>query len=208
MQDTKLVLFTKILDAFDTVDDFLDSIRLFTRRDRNNNDNDDNNNDDRNDNEDGINVCSTSSFLTGTQVLLSDGTHRNIEDIRPGNTVVAYNTETEQWSDREVLHQWSYLDTDQIADITLTDGSQVSATDHHLFWVTGDGEWIQAEDLQPGDVLLTPDGVATVDNINIWDSNPTLVWGLTVDIDHTFTCLLYTSPSPRDKRQSRMPSSA
>ena len=24
----------------------------------------------------------------------------------------------------------------------------------------------------------------------------------------TFTCLLYTSPSPRDKRQSRMPSSA
>ena len=26
--------------------------------------------------------------------------------------------------------------------------------------------------------------------------------------DHTIGCLLYTSPSPRDKRQSRMPSSA
>ena len=26
--------------------------------------------------------------------------------------------------------------------------------------------------------------------------------------DHSFDCLLYTSPSPRDKRQSRMPSSA
>ena len=25
---------------------------------------------------------------------------------------------------------------------------------------------------------------------------------------HTYDCLLYTSPSPRDKRQSRMPSSA
>ena len=25
---------------------------------------------------------------------------------------------------------------------------------------------------------------------------------------HSYTCLLYTSPSPRDKRQSRMPSSA
>ena len=25
---------------------------------------------------------------------------------------------------------------------------------------------------------------------------------------HAYTCLLYTSPSPRDKRQSRMPSSA
>ena len=28
-----------------------------------------------------------------------------------------------------------------------------------------------------------------------------------IDIEYT-TCLLYTSPSPRDKRQSRMPSSA
>ena len=28
------------------------------------------------------------------------------------------------------------------------------------------------------------------------------------DLGHITTCLLYTSPSPRDKRQSRMPSSA
>ena len=28
------------------------------------------------------------------------------------------------------------------------------------------------------------------------------------DIDYVRPCLLYTSPSPRDKRQSRMPSSA
>ena len=27
-------------------------------------------------------------------------------------------------------------------------------------------------------------------------------------VDKLYTCLLYTSPSPRDKRQSRMPSSA
>ena len=28
------------------------------------------------------------------------------------------------------------------------------------------------------------------------------------DLSQAFVCLLYTSPSPRDKRQSRMPSSA
>ena len=28
------------------------------------------------------------------------------------------------------------------------------------------------------------------------------------DLAYDYTCLLYTSPSPRDKRQSRMPSSA
>ena len=27
-------------------------------------------------------------------------------------------------------------------------------------------------------------------------------------LEHGWSCLLYTSPSPRDKRQSRMPSSA
>ena len=31
---------------------------------------------------------------------------------------------------------------------------------------------------------------------------------ITVYEDRTFTCLLYTSPSPRDMRRSRMPSSA
>ena len=29
-----------------------------------------------------------------------------------------------------------------------------------------------------------------------------------VEVEMTLDCLLYTSPSPRDKRQSRMPSSA
>ena len=32
--------------------------------------------------------------------------------------------------------------------------------------------------------------------------------GLNREAVHLTTCLLYTSPSPRDKRQSRMPSSA
>ena len=31
---------------------------------------------------------------------------------------------------------------------------------------------------------------------------------LSPDMDESSYCLLYTSPSPRDKRQSRMPSSA
>ena len=31
---------------------------------------------------------------------------------------------------------------------------------------------------------------------------------LSAQFEHTVGCLLYTSPSPRDKRQSRMPSSA
>ena len=39
------------------------------------------------------------------------------------------------------------------------------------------------------------------------EANDISVSGIKV-IDDMYTCLLYTSPSPRDKRQSRMPSSA
>ena len=49
-----------------------------------------------------------------------------------------------------------------------------------------------------GDVE-TPDESLTVDN-------PFGDW--TAGIPYSIFCLLYTSPSPRDKRQSRMPSSA
>ena len=37
---------------------------------------------------------------------------------------------------------------------------------------------------------------------------PALVSGLASGGMHVFTCLLYTSPSPRDRQKSRMPSSA
>ena len=118
---------------------------------------------------------------------MANGHHKHIDQITPGDMVLAYNTDTQQWSNREVINQWSYLDTDQMATLTLTDGSQVSATDHHPFWVADSDAWVDAEDLQPGDNLLTPGGVTTVAEIDLWDSNPTLVWELTVATDHTFT---------------------
>ena len=60
------------------------------------------------------------------------------------------------------------------------------------------GEWCDAEDGGTGDVLNPATGeiIATVPKATI------------ADVDRCVACLLYTSPSPRDKRQSRMPSSA
>ena len=45
----------------------------------------------------------------------------------------------------------------------------------------------------------------SVFNANISLNDPKIYFE-TIEVDST--CLLYTSPSPRDKRQSRMPSSA
>ena len=46
----------------------------------------------------------------------------------------------------------------------------------------------------------------TNSNVEIWDQNKKRLFE-EPKIEYTI-CLLYTSPSPRDKRQSRMPSSA
>ena len=43
---------------------------------------------------------------------------------------------------------------------------------------------------------------------NIQTVTQLFAWQLTIYLQQHFRCLLYTSPSPRDKRQSRMPSSA
>ena len=63
--------------------------------------------------------------------------------------------------------------------------------------------------LKPGDYqpeLWMPDG-ALFYSTTSWDV-PQMFQELRGIFDLTMDCLLYTSPSPRDKRQSRMPSSA
>ena len=46
----------------------------------------------------------------------------------------------------------------------------------------------------------TPDKIFTAEEVK--------ALGLFADSEHTMPCLLYTSPSPRDRQKSRMPSSA
>ena len=52
------------------------------------------------------------------------------------------------------------------------------------------------------DASTNPTGLATV------NGGTSDIGGAIWNADATIGCLLYTSPSPRDKRQSRMPSSA
>ena len=59
------------------------------------------------------------------------------------------------------------------------------------------------------DLRMPPgwDGLKTVEEI--WKVDPAVqIVICSAYSDNSYTCLLYTSPSPRDKRQSRMPSSA
>ena len=56
----------------------------------------------------------------------------------------------------------------------------------------------------------TDDGCYILSTVVLSKADAQVTWYNTDNAAHTVTsgCLLYTSPSPRDKRQSRMPSSA
>ena len=70
--------------------------------------------------------------------------------------------------------------------------------------------------LAPGGILVTQSGCAAVRDCKavFTPINKTVrevfpqVWGYTVCVPSFCSCLLYTSPSPRDLSTSRMPSSA
>ena len=81
------------------------------------------------------------------------------------------------------LRHWLILATVQIT--TLTFGMTITAANVVLPQLKGA-------------MSATPDQIAWVVTFNL----------VATAIATPLTCLLYTSPSPRDKRQSRMPSSA
>lgn len=150
--------------------------------------NDRDNNDGRDDDDEGVPRCLIgNSFPTGTPVRMADGTLTAIEDVRPGDLVLAADPRTGDWSHQIVLDQWSHHDDGHLATATLVDGSTITATDHHYFWVDSRGAWVELDDVEPGDHLLTPDGVTTVDDLTIHASATSLVWELDTSGPNTFT---------------------
>ncbi len=87
---------------------------------------------------------------------------------------------------RTVLNQWSYLDTDEMATLRLVDGSTVTATDHHRFWSSSSAPSEKPNSSPPASGWSRPRDRCRSDTVARGASAPTLVWELTVAVDHTF----------------------
>ena len=92
----------------------------------------------------------------------------------------------ENYSNGEMDGQWTWWRPNGIKD---REGNYKSGVKHGLWVSWNDNDHKKGEETYVNGVL---DGLVTV-----WHDN-----------GNKDSCLLYTSPSPRDKRQSRMPSSA
>ncbi|WP_147135857.1 RHS repeat-associated core domain-containing protein [Stackebrandtia albiflava] len=138
------------------------------------------------------NSCLSNSFTPDTPVLMADGTHKPIEDVELGDEVVATDPETGETGAREVTGLIEGTGEKNLVDVTVdtdddgTGDASITATDGHPFWVADDGQWRDAEDLTPGDMLRTAAGtwvqVTAVDH----RTHTTRVHNLTVDDLHTY----------------------
>lgn len=129
------------------------------------------------------------SFLAGTPVLLADGRTLSIEAVRPGDLVTATDPVTGRTEARRVERTITTYDDKHFTRLTVRAGgapAQLTATDTHPFWVTGEERWTDAGDIGRGDALRTESGgTLTVAGVTRFTQRQT-TYDLTVQGVHTY----------------------
>ncbi len=132
-----------------------------------------------------VKVCAN-SFTGDTLVLMADGRKKAIRDVKLGDEVMATDPETGETGPRKVIDLIRHGGLHTMVAVRLSDGSTIDATDGHPFWVESRGVWVDAIDLQPGDVVVTAGGDRlTVASLGISEQDLT-AYNLTVEGLHTY----------------------
>ncbi|MCP3765362.1 polymorphic toxin-type HINT domain-containing protein [Streptomyces sp. MAR25Y5] len=136
-------------------------------------------------------------FLAGTDVLMSDGTTEDIEDIEVGDKVLATDPKTGATSEREVTATIVTDDDKHFTDLTITtpDGPEdLVATHEHPFWVVSERKWVEAGDLEPGMSLRTDDGRTVLVAAARQYQDHQRTYNLTIEGVHTYYVLAGQTP--------------
>ncbi|WP_449486056.1 polymorphic toxin-type HINT domain-containing protein [Streptomyces avidinii] len=148
-------------------------------------------------------TCSTdNSFVPGTKVLMADGSVKPIEQVKPGDKVVAKDPKTGETRVETVSAEIKGEGEKRLVKITVdvdgeagTKTSELTATYNHPFWVEDLREWIDATDLEQGQWLQTSAGTdVQVTAIDRRTSVQAIVHNLTVSDLHTYYVLAGATP--------------
>lgn len=145
--------------------------------------------------------ASCNSFVPETPVLMADGSQKSIKDIDVGDHVIATDPETGKTEVQTVTAEIKGTGTKHLVKVAIdVDGDKgsktasVTATEGHPFWVPGLREWIDANDLQPGEWLRTSAGtLVQISAVQRWTQQST-VHNLTVSDLHTYYVLAELTP--------------
>ncbi|WP_338676733.1 polymorphic toxin-type HINT domain-containing protein [Streptomyces sp. SCSIO 30461] len=136
-------------------------------------------------------------FLAGTDVLMADGSTKDIEDIEVGDEVMATDPETGESGSRKVSRLIRTEDDKHFNELTITtaDGAQkLTATHEHPFWSPSEKRWVEAGRLRAGATLLTDDGTTVTVTNNRPYTKHARTYNLTVDDLHTYYVLAGQTP--------------
>ncbi|MFJ9777654.1 polymorphic toxin-type HINT domain-containing protein [Kitasatospora sp. NPDC101157] len=132
------------------------------------------------------------SFAAGTLVLMGDGSRKPIEEVGPGDKVLATDPITGETSPEIVERLIHSPDDRDFTDLTIAgenSNGSLTATDRHPFWAENKHDWIEAADLAVGDRLRTPTGsTATVSEVR-HKTELQAAYNLTVQELHTYYVL-------------------
>ncbi len=128
------------------------------------------------------------SFAPGTPVLMADGSHKPIEDVRVGDEVLATDPTTEETVAKKVTALINGSGTKHLVEITIraegTDKAEpqsIVATAQHPFWAASQNKWVDATYLRPGTWLRTSVGTwVQIASVKRWTA-PQNVHNLSID---------------------------
>ncbi|MFC1704651.1 right-handed parallel beta-helix repeat-containing protein [Candidatus Omnitrophota bacterium] len=118
-------------------------------------------------------------FLPGTPILMSDGTQKPIEQVKVGDTVLAFDEETGEFKEDKVVEFFQHP-----AEEYLIINEYLKVTKNHP--VYSNGKWVEIGSLTIGDELFNRDSkpvrITSIKEVK----EPTQVYNLEVNPYHTY----------------------
>jgi RHS repeat-associated protein len=133
---------------------------------------------------DGASCTNFRSFGGNTRVLMADGTHKKIKNIRPGDRVLATNPSTAKQTPRRVTATWVHDDDLAVATVA---GTRVVTTTDHPFYNARTGRFQPIERFGDRARVLTADGTTRhTGRLEVLKTHRGKAYNLTVAHDHTY----------------------
>jgi len=126
------------------------------------------------------------SFTASTPVMMANGSEQPISRVRVGDKILASDPQTGETASEPVTAIIRHTNRHTMADVTLSDGSELQATSGHPIWDATQGAFVAASKLVVGDRLLSVDAtILLVRSVHLY-AIETTAYNLEVSSIHTY----------------------
>ncbi|SNR28214.1 intein N-terminal splicing region/RHS repeat-associated core domain-containing protein [Actinoplanes regularis] len=131
------------------------------------------------------------SFSADTKVLMADGSIKEFANLEVGDEVLATDPESGKQGPRRIEAVWVH--NDDLYQLTVG-GAPIVTTEDHPFWNETDQKWEEVQDLDRGDLVRTPTGVARVGELDLAAHRYAKAYNLTIADIHTYYVIAGNTP--------------